>query len=285
MPDASPSPVSPRWRRWTGRAWRVVRLPLAVYVGLLVAMACLENRLVFPATKHPHEFAEPAGFPCVDVWVTSADGTRINGWYIPHEDPRAVVLYCHGNAGHLAHREMLLRRLHNELGVSVLIFDYRGYGRSEGSPNEKGVLADARAARAWLADREGIDQKEIVLMGRSLGGGVAVDLAAADGARGLILESTFTSLPDVGASYYPWLPVRWIMRNRFDSLSKIAGYSGPLLQSHGEADRMVPYELGCRLFEAANEPKQFIRFPDRLHNDGQPPSYYAELDAWLDGLD
>jgi fermentation-respiration switch protein FrsA (DUF1100 family) len=136
------------------------------------------------------------------------------------------------------------------------------------------VLADARAARAWLAQRAGIAENQIVLMGRSLGGGVAVDLAAADGARALVLESTFTSIPDVGQTMYPLLPMRLLMQTQFNSARKIANYHGPLLQSHGTADRVIPYSIACRLFDAANQPKQFVPIPGGDHNDPQTEEYY-----------
>jgi fermentation-respiration switch protein FrsA (DUF1100 family) len=164
------------------------------------------------------------------------------------------------------------------------MFDYRGYGRSAGSPSEAGVLADARAARDWLAKRAQIEPQQVVLMGESLGGAVAVDLAAADGARALILENSFNSLPDVAAYHFPWLPVRWLMRTRFDSASKIGRYHGPLLQSHGQPDHVVPYAFGVKLFEAANEPKRFITYPGFDHNDGRPPAYFDELRKELEKL-
>ena len=131
------------------------------------------------------------------------------------------------------------------------------------------MLADARAARAWLARRAGIAEDQIVLMGRSLGGAVAVDLAAMDGARGLVLESTFTSMPEEGHAALPWLPVRTLMHAQFNSLAKIGHYHGPLLQSHGSGDRLIPYAMGRQLFLAANEPKQFVVIPDGDHNDPQ----------------
>jgi fermentation-respiration switch protein FrsA (DUF1100 family) len=173
---------------------------------------------------------------------------------------------------------MNLRRL----GFSVLVFDYRGYGKSEGSPNEKGVLLDARAARAWLAKRTGVAEREIVLWGESLGGGVAVDLAARDGARGLILESTFTSLPDVAAVHFRFLPVRLLMRSRLDSLNLIGQYKGPLLLSHGTADEIIPYALGQQLFAAANEPKESVSFPGGFHNGPPHPEEQPEFQAALE---
>ena len=188
-----------------------------------------------------------------------------------------------GNAGNVALWADVLRILHDRMGVTAMGFDYRGYGRSEGTPSEAGVLADARAARTWLAQRAGIAENQIVLMGRSLGGAVAVDLAA-DGARGLVLESTFTSMPEVGHATLPWLPVRTVMQTQFNSLAKIGSYHGPLLQSHGTADRLIPYAMGRQLFAAANEPKQFVAIPGGDHNDPQTDAYYAALFEFLGRL-
>ncbi|MDZ7615967.1 MAG: alpha/beta hydrolase [Patescibacteria group bacterium] len=176
------------------------------------------------------------------------------------------------------------RILHQRVGVSVLGFDYRGYGRSEGSPSEDGILADARAARRWLGHRANVPEDRIVLMGRSLGGAVAIDLAAADGARGLVVESTFTSLPEAAQAVLPGTPVRALMRTRLDSRAKIGDYHGPLLHSHGTADRLIPFTMGRRLFESANEPKQFLPLPDLDHNDPQPDSYYVTLSQFLSHL-
>ncbi len=244
----------------------------------------LEESLIFFPAPYPAGDWDPAGLAFEDAWFQAADGTRLHGWYVPHADPRAVVLFSHGNAGNLSGRAEMVRILHERVGVAVLIFDYRGYGRSEGKPDEPGVMADGRAARAWLARRENIVETDIVLMGRSLGAGVAVDLAAADGARALVLESAFSSVPDVAAYYYPWLPVHLMMRTRLDSAGKIAAYHGPLLQTHGNADTIIPIQFGRRLFDAANQPKQFITIPDRDHNDPQPLQYYDELTAFLDNL-
>lgn len=264
--------------------WRYLRPVLIVYLIIVLIFMFCENWLIYFPSRYPDGDWQPRGFPCEDAWFTAADGTELHGWYAPHEHPRAVVLYCHGNGGNVAHWADYLYNLHSQAGVSVLLFDYRGYGRSAGRPSEAGLLLDARAARQWLAERAGIPEKEIVLLGRSLGGGVAVDLAAADGARALVLESTFTSLPDVGAYHYPLLPVRLLMRNRFDSIHKIANYHGPLLQSHGTADTIVPYKIGRRLFEAANEPKQFFPIQESDHNVLPPRGYYKALVEFLEGL-
>jgi fermentation-respiration switch protein FrsA (DUF1100 family) len=259
-------------------------------VALLTALVVLgvmmffENSLIYFPVVYPEGDWNPRGLPVEDAWFQAADGIRVHGWYLPKQNARAAVLFCHGNGGNLTHRVDTLAMLHRRVGVSVLIFDYRGYGRSEGHPDEAGVLADARAARAWLADRENIRPADVVLMGESLGGAVAVDLAARDGARALVLESTFSSLPDVAAYHYTWLPVRWAMRTQFDSVAKIGNYHGPLLQAHGDADTIVPLRFGRRLFEAAAEPKQFLLLPGHDHNDSMPPQFYDALAALLNGL-
>ena len=247
------------------------------------ATTSLDELLLFYPTKFPDGDWESRGLTFEDVWFTAADGTRIHGWYCPCENPRALVLFCHGNAGNLSHRRPLLAYMQNDLRASVLIFDYRGYGRSEGTPSVDGILMDARAARSFLAEHAGVKESDIVLMGRSLGGAVAVHLASEEPPRGLILESTFSSFRDIAAEHYPALA--WLVpRKKLDSASAIAQYRGPLLLSHGDADRTVPYALGEKLFDAAHEPKQFVRVAGGDHNDPQPSEYYQQLDQFIGNL-
>ena len=244
-----------------------------------------EESFIFLPTKYPHGDWQPEGLDFEDISFESSDGMRLHGWYVPHKTPRAHLLFCHGNAGNLASRAPLMRYLYHQLEVSVFIFDYRGYGKSEGSPSEEGVLNDARAARQWLATRTGVDADQLVLLGRSLGGALAVDLAASGGARGLILDSTFTSLPDVAARLYPWAPVRLLMRTQLDSLTKIQRYSGPVFQSHSDADEIVPYGLGKQLFEAIpSAEKTFFTIAGADHNSPPTPPYFDALNEFLDRL-
>jgi fermentation-respiration switch protein FrsA (DUF1100 family) len=263
-------------------AWRGLRAFLIAYLVVLLVMMVFENSLIFFPTKYPEGNWEPWGITWEDASFTAADSTQIHGWYVPHERPRAVILFCHGNAGNVTHRDHVIRALHDRVGAAILVFDYRGYGKSEGKPDEAGVLADARAARTWLAQKAGVDESRIVLMGESLGGAVAVDLAA-DGARALILENTFSSMPDVAAFHYPWAPVRLLMRTQFDSAAKIRSYHGPFYQSHGDRDSIVPLKFAKRLFDAANEPKRFLLVDGADHNDSRSPPYYDRLKEFLDG--
>jgi len=263
---------------------RVVRIVLIAYLIIVVLAMIFEESFIFFPASYPDGDWTAAGLPVEDAWFRAADGTNLHGWYLPAENPTAVVLFCHGNAGNVSHRAEQMRRLKEWAGVSVLCFDYRGYGRSEGRPREAGVLADAEAAREWLASRAGVEPHDIVLLGRSLGGAVVVHLAAERGARALVLESTFTSVPDVAAHYYPWLPVRLLMRTRLDAQSQIGRYRGPLFQSHGTADSIIPYHFGRRLFEAANPPKQFFDIPGGDHNELPPPQYYEALRSFLEGI-
>jgi uncharacterized protein len=264
--------------------WKIGRIVLMTYGIVLVAAMFLENALIYFPSVYPEGDWRPAGLKFEDAWFQAADGTQLHGWYVPKANARAAVLFCHGNGGNITHRIDTMQMLNRRCGVSLLMFDYRGYGRSQGKPNETGILSDARAARAWLAAREKIPEADVVLMGESLGGAVAVDLAARDGARALVLESTFSSLPDVAGYHYPVLPVHWLMRSRFDSAVKIADYRGPLLAAHGDADTIVPLEFGRRLFDAAKEPKRFLLLPGHDHNDPMPPEFYDAVAGFLDGL-
>ena len=215
----------------------------------------IDDYLLFHPAKYPVGNWSPIQLIFQDVWFQAKDGTRIHGWYCPAENSRAVLLYAHGNAGNLSHRAGLLVTL-QKMKVTTLIFDYRGYGKSLGEPSKGGVLEDARAARLELSKLATVKESEIILMGRSLGGAVAVQLAAEQSPKGLILESTFPSLFEIASHHYPKLA--WMVDPKsFHSVNAIAKYKGPLLQSHGDQDRVIPLDLGEKLYGAANQPKQF----------------------------
>ncbi len=282
METSPPQAAKPKRQRWLVRLGWLAAGFSCPFLMLIAMLTALENSLIFFPLRYPEGDWRPTDFPFEDARFQAADGVKLHGWYVPHDRPRAAVLYCHGNGGNITHRAPMLLALREEVGASVLIFGYRGYGKSEGQPDEAGVLADARAARAWLARREGIAESDVVLFGESLGGAVAVDLAASDGARALILEATFSSIGDVAAHHYPFLPVRLLMRTRLDSAAKIGRYRGPLLMIHGDADTIVPYRYGRRLFEAANEPKQMLTLPGHDHNDPLDRAVFAAMREFLD---
>jgi fermentation-respiration switch protein FrsA (DUF1100 family) len=270
-------------KRFSYSVWRVARTALVVYLLVVLVLMILERWLVYPAPPIERGDWHPAGLVHEDVHFQSADGTKLHGWFVPHSNARRAILYCHGNAEQVGDLADLLAHLRDTLQASIFVFDYRGYGHSEGRPDEAGCIADGRAAQHWLAKRVGVKPSQIVLLGRSLGGGVAVALAADDGAQALVLENTFPALVDVAARHFPWLPVRWLMDNRYDSLSRIQRYSGPLFQIHGTLDDLIPPSFGRQLFDASpSRDKQFREIPDRGHNDSWPSSYYVELARFLD---
>ncbi len=265
------------------QAWRVVRPILVAYLLVVLSMSLLETWLLYPAPSVELGDWNPTGLNHEDVWFESADGTKLHGWFVPHPNPKRAILYCHGNGEHIACNADLAAQLRDRLAASVFLFDYRGYGRSKGRPTEAGCIADGRAAQRWLAGRLGIAPTDIVLIGRSLGGAVAVALAADEGAQALVLENTFPTAPHVAALHFPWLPVKWAMKNRYDSLARLPRYHGPLLQCHGVDDRLVPLSLAKLLFDAASTPlKRWIEYPDLDHNSPWPPTYYDDLAAFLD---
>jgi len=262
--------------------WRLAKVFVACYLIGLLMMMFLENALVFPAPRYPtgdweHSFE--------DVYFESGDGTKLHGLLLEHDNPHIHILFCHGNGEHVAYTCDLLESYREELNATVMAFDYRGYGRSEGKPHEAGVLADGHAAQQWFAERAGMEPNEIVLIGRSLGGAVAVDLAATNGAKALVIERTFSRMPDVAARLYPFLPVRYLMRTQFDSAAKIDRFPGPILQSHGTVDEIVPYDLGRKLFDAATtDNKQFYDEVGLGHNDGYSDGYRSTLRTFLSEL-
>jgi uncharacterized protein len=246
--------------------------------------APLERRGIFQPSKYPAGDWAPTAVLVQDVYFAAEDGTKLHGWYVHHPQPRGHALLLHGNAGNVTLLADTLRVLNRRHKLNVLALDYRGYGRSEGSPSERGLYQDARAARGWLAQKEGIAEGDVILMGSSLGGAVAVELASTDGARALILSGTFTSLPDAAQHHWPWLPMKLLLATRMNSLEKIEHYHGPVLISHGDADEVVPYKHAKALFQAAPGQKRLVTGYGLKHNDPQPEEYRQALDEFLDQL-
>ena len=268
-----------------GLLWRVCRTLLFSYLVICLLMVVLERHLVyFPPTPLPND-QQAKQLGGEEVWLQAADGTKLHGWFFPHDDPRFAVLYGHGNGEDAERNSRLMARLRDDMQASVFIFDYRGYGLSEGTPHEAGIILDGLAAQRWLAKRMSISTDEVVLYGRSLGGGVMVALAEQLGAKALIVHSSFANMTDVGADRYFWLPVRLLMRNRYPSEERIKNYEGPLLQIHGTADGVVPLKLAKPLFDASpSEHKRFIEAPGGTHNGPLSQDVFAALIEFLDEL-
>ena len=240
----------------------------------------IDELLLFFPSKFPSGEWNPQDLQFQDVYFAAEDETKLHGWYCSVTNPRAVILVAHGNAGHVASRARWLRYLQTQARVSVFMFDYRGYGRSEGTPTVEGAIQDATAARAKLCELAAIEDSEMLLMGESLGGAIVVQLAANSPPRGLILQSTFSSLRDVADVHYPKLS--WLVpRNKLDSATQIVRYRGPMLQSHGNMDRTIPFLSGEKLFRSANEPKQFVTIEQADHNNWLTDAYLKQLDGFI----
>jgi fermentation-respiration switch protein FrsA (DUF1100 family) len=226
---------------------------------------------------------EDIGLSYEDVFFQTSDGVKINAWFIPAENAaRGTVIFCHGNAGNISHRLEIIRMLHN-LDLNILIFDYRGYGKSGGFPSEKGTYLDALAAYEYLTGRGDIDKEKIIVHGKSLGGAVAVDLATKVDLHAVISESAFTSVQDIGEEIYPFLPIRLITTIKYDTLSKIDKLNMPKLIIHSTEDEIIPFHHGQKLFDAASEPKKFYRMRG-THNEAiimYTNEYTEEIDKFL----
>lgn len=221
-----------------------------------------------------------------DQWINTSDGQRIHAWWIPAPDAKTVMLFCHGNAGNISHRLDNLARLH-KLGLSVLIFDYRGYGRSSGSISEKGMYLDVEAAYEAAARRAQDSGARLVVFGRSLGGVAACRVGGRPDMAGLILESTFPNLGAMAKLHFPLPGLEGKLSRRFCAESDIKNVTAPILFFHGDRDGIVPHELGRRLYRAASDPKEFVTLKGAGHNDtylaaGQP--YWQKIKDFIASL-
>jgi fermentation-respiration switch protein FrsA (DUF1100 family) len=248
-------------------------------------MSLIERFIFFPE-RELGRLPSDVGLPYEDVGFPAADGVRLHGWWIPGTR-RETVIWFHGNAGNIGDRVGDLGLLQESVGTNVLLFDYRGYGRSDGRPSESGLYADARGALAYVRSREDVERSRIVFFGRSLGSAVAVELATRRSPWGLILESPFTSVRDMARAVLPG-PLASLVPAQFDTLDRIGRVRCPTLFLHGDRDEVVPYEQGLRLHAGAPAPKTFHAVVGAGHNDtfvvgGR--SYFACWRAFLDGLE
>lgn len=257
-----------------------------IYGLMVLFLFVSQSRLLYQADFPTRDLVTtPARIDLVyeDINLRTEDGVLIHGWWLPHPQPRGALLFFHGNAGNISHRLDSLRIFHN-LGLGVLIIDYRGYGQSEGSPSEEGTYLDAEAAWRHLTEDRGIPAQEIVLFGRSLGGAVAAWLAALEQPAGLIVESGFTSVPDLAAQLYPFIPVRLLVRFDYDTRAGVAAMQNPVLIIHSRDDDIIPFSHGEALHAAAPVAHDMLVLRGG-HNDGfivSHADYVRGLDAYLD---
>lgn len=249
-----------RWKRG-------IRVLLAVMV-MLVMLRWFEHSQVYCPSRELEATPAALDRAFADVRFQASDGTELHGWFFPADtnSPRAkfAFLICHGNGGNISHRLELCAAL-LETGASVFVFDYRGYGQSQGRAGEEGTYRDAQAAHAWLRQK-GFRGEDIIAFGESLGGGVVSELALRETLGGVVLQSTFTSIPDIGGELFPWLPVRWLSTIKYDTHRKLPRINVPVLVMHSRGDDLARFSHAEKNFAAANEPKVFCEL-NGTHNE------------------
>jgi len=279
--DAAPAAGTSLKRRpalW----WRALRTLLLAYVGILIVLALFESKFIFVPTTAAQEWYEPADPRIVNVEFVASTGERIHAWWLPKDGASGAVLFNHGNGGNLSFRSGTLARWSEHLNASVLIYDYPGYGKSSGSPTEANCYSSAEAAWKWLTTEQKIDPRRIVLVGESLGGAMATDLASRYDCRAIVLVKALSSIPDMAQHRFPFLPARWLVRHRFDTAAKLKRCRQPVFLTHGRDDTIVPCACSERLLAAAPGPKEFLCFDANDHNDSLPDEFYPRLRAFLD---
>ncbi len=263
----------------------IVLTLFGVYVILVVALYLFQSQLVFFPERVMEGTPHDIGLPFESILFRSTDNVELHGWFVPGSHARGVILFCHGNAGNISHRVEYLRLFHG-LGWSTFIFDYRGFGNSNGKPTEAGTYQDALGAWHYLVDTRRVQPEEIVIYGESLGGAVAAWLARGRHPAGLVLASTFTSLPDVAADVYPFFPVRWLARFHYNTRGFLSEVTCPVLVIHSRDDEIIPFAHGQILFEIARPPKAFLEIRGS-HNTGFMDSrvrYVEGIDDFLSKL-
>ena len=277
-----------------GRFLRLKSHAMSVAAGIglglilmVILMRTFENRLIFFPPRYPEGFAsiQAYGLRVEEVWLTAADGVKLNAYILPAPESSKVLLWFHGNAENIGMGFDRLKAL-AQLDANVLAVDYRGYGKSEGSPDEAGVYRDAEAAYSYLIESRRFNPKNIFVYGHSLGGAVAVELASRHECGGLIVESSFTSVPEMARHIYRLPFIEYLPHNRFDSLAKIARVRAPVLIIHGTRDQVIPFEMGQKLFEAAAQPKTFMRIEGAGHDDPYMvggEAYFNRLKTFVQG--
>lgn len=271
------------------RKGRIMSVWLSTALVIIIAYSVFGGALYFmqptflysPVRELPYNPSD-IGLTYEPVTFKTEDGLQLTGWYVPAENAKMTVLFCHGNGGNMTHRLDSLNIL-NEFGLNCFIFDYRGYGKSSGKPSEQGTYLDAEAAWKWLTKTKQIAPDNIIIFGRSLGGSIASYLATKVKPKGLIVESSFTSYIDIGKKFYPYMPIRLFATFEYNTIDYIRRINCPVMIIHSRNDEVIPFEFGLRLYDAANEPKEFVEIFG-THNDGFLHSGEAYRKSWQQWL-
>ena len=246
--------------------WIILGLIACGYIGIILLMFLFQEKLLYFPEKDMVFTPKHFQMDYENINFTTKDNTKLHGWFIEAPNPKYVVLFCHGNAGNISHRIDTIASFY-KWGLSTFIFDYRGYGKSKGVPNEKGTYQDIQAAWNYLIKQKKLNPKEIIIAGRSLGGSIAAWLACRVKPKMVVLESTFTSLPKLGQQIYPYFPVKYITRLRYNTKKSVKNIKVPILIIHSNTDELIPFNHGRELFKSANAPKEFLKIYGG-HGDG-----------------
>jgi len=263
----------------------IIFILIIVWLGLAMLIYLFQSRFIYYPSKEVTLTPENIGMEFEDVHLTTRDNIAIHGWYVPRSGSRHTLLFLHGNTGNISDCLNSLKIFH-DLGLSILIIDYRGYGLRGGSPGEAGTYLNAESAWGYLTSQRHQSAEDIIIFGRSLGGGIASWLALEYRPAALIMESTFTSITDMGMISYPYLPIKWLSRIRYPSIERIGQIRSPILIIHSPDDELVPYRLGQQLYERAQSPKSFLTIKGR-HGDGfldSAPHYIQGLGDFIQQL-
>ncbi len=266
-----------------------LRILIFAYVGLAIALYLGQSNLVYMPSKDVIETPETMGIKFEDIQIVTKDNVNLDAWFVPAKDGnligKGVILFCHGNGGNISNRISYLP-IFKDLGLATLLFDYRGYGKSEGNPTEEGTYADVEAAWQYLTQEKQIPPQKIIIYGESLGGAIASYIAEKtaqqdpkNSAGGLVLASTFTSISDRASELYPFLPIRWLSRFSYNSIDRLPNIKIPVLIIHSPDDEIIPFTHGERNFQAANPPKKLVKLRGD-HNGG----FLDSLETYRNGL-
>jgi fermentation-respiration switch protein FrsA (DUF1100 family) len=256
----------------------IIAVLVIAYVGLGLTLFFMQAAFLYRPLREVAYTPEDIGIEFENVTLETADGVKLSAWYVPAKDAEMTILFCHGNGGNMMHRLDSIS-LFNKLGLNCFIFDYRGYGQSEGKTTEEGTYIDAMTAYEWLTQTKKISSQEIIVFGRSLGGSIAAHVAERMKVCALVLESCFTSYVDMGKKFYPYMPVRWFARFKYDTIGNLKKVRSPVMIIHSRNDEMIPFEFGLELYDTAAEPKEFVEITGS-HNDGFLVSDEIYIGAW-----